>query len=159
VISSDWTGVYLGGQLGYGDLSTSGAASVEGDDALGGLHVGYNFDLGSYVLGAELDYDVADIDLGGAGTLDSVARLKLRGGYDVGPTLIYGTAGLAMAEATLGGVNQSGDGYFLGLGASYDLGNNFVLGGEFLNHQFDDFDNTGIDIDANTIAARVSFKF
>jgi len=33
------------------------------------------------------------------------------------------------------------------------------FGAEVLQHQFDDFDGSGNDIDATTLAARVSFNF
>lgn len=158
-MTGDWTGFYAGAQLGYGDVTTDGAADVEGDDVLYGVHAGYMYDFGTYVLGGEIDYDASEIDLDGAGTLDSVARLKVRAGYDAGPALIYATAGLAQAEAELGGTDFTGDGYALGVGATYRVTDNILVGGEYLYHNFEDFDDTGIDVDANTISARVSFQF
>lgn len=64
---SDWTGGYVGAQLGYGAVD-SGGAGLGGGGALGGVHAGYRYDFGRNVAGIELDYDVADGDLGnGAG--------------------------------------------------------------------------------------------
>jgi outer membrane immunogenic protein len=125
------------------------------------VHAGYRFDYGKFVAGVELDYDVANIDLGTptAGELDSVARLKLMAGADLGRTLVYGTAGAAYAEATVGGVSLSDNGYFVGLGADYALSDQWSVGGEYLVHKFDDFDSTGIDLDAQTLKAKVSFSF
>ncbi len=101
-VSGAWTGASVGAQLGYGNVDAGGG--VDGDGVLGGVHAGYDYDFGNYVLGAGIEYDAADIGLsGGAGNLDSVARLKLRGGYDFGRTLFYGTTGAAYAGGDVGG--------------------------------------------------------
>jgi outer membrane immunogenic protein len=149
----EWTGLYGGLQLGQIDVDGPGAA--DGDDLSFGLHVGYDYDFGQFVLGGELDYDTADIDLGGAATVDGVTRLKLRGGYDLGRTLVYATAGLARVETSLG----SDNGQFGGLGVAYQLSDQFVVGGEVLTHQFDDINGSGVDADATSISLRGSFRF
>lgn len=151
----DWTGGYLGAQLGYADVGTD-ASGVDGDGAIGGLTAGYDFDFGSYVLGAGIDYDFADIDLGNAATLEDVLRLKLRGGIEVGPSLLYATGGYARAGTDNLG---SDDGYFLGAGVEYPLTDQISLGGEVLYHEFSDFDGSGIDVDATTVQARLAFRF
>lgn len=156
----DWTGGYAGAQLGYGDLDTDGAGGVDGDGIIGGVHAGYDFDLGDWVLGGGLDYDAADIDLSDdAGDLNDVVRLKLRGGYDLGDTLIYGTTGLAWADADIGGDSFDDQGYFIGVGAERFVTDNMTVGGELLYHDFDDFDDTDVDIQATTLQARVSWRF
>lgn len=155
-IGGDWTGFYGGVQLGYGSVSTDGAADLEGDGALGGLVLGYDFDFGQWVVGAGLDYDFADIDLDDAATLESVARVKLRGGYDLGRSLVYGTGGWAQADTdTL----DSSDGYFLGAGYEYLVTDQVSLGGEVLYHQFDDFNDSDIDVNATTAQVRATFRF
>ncbi|MDZ4135283.1 MAG: porin family protein [Paracoccaceae bacterium] len=155
----DWGGFYAGGQLGYADIDTNGAGS-DGDGAIGGVHAGYRMDYGSYVGGVELDYDTSNIDLDTAGDkLDSIARLKLMLGADLGRTLIYGTAGVAHAKATVGGNDLSDNGYFLGVGLDYALTRNWVVGGELVKHKFDNFDNSGTDLDATTAKVKVSYRF
>jgi predicted porin len=119
------------------------------------LHAGYDYDFGRFVLGGELDYDLTDIDLGGAATVDNVLRLKVRGGYDLGRTLVYATAGLARVDTSLGTEN----GQFAGLGVAYQLTDQFVVGGEVLAHQFDDINGSGVDADATSINLRASFGF
>jgi outer membrane immunogenic protein len=157
--SADWSGFYAGVQLGYGDVG-SGGAGLDGDGELGGVHAGYRWDLGTAVLGVEADYDTASIDLGtGGDTLDSVARLKLTGGYDLGRTLVYATGGVAQAEATVGGASLSDTGWFLGAGVDFAVTDQWTLGGEILGHRFDDYEGTGIDLDATTLKARISFNF
>lgn len=156
----DWTGGYAGAQLGYGDLNTSGAADLDGDGLIGGLHAGYDFDLGDWVLGGAIDYDASDIELSNnAGDLNEVLRVKFRGGYDLGDTLIYGTTGLAWADADVGGSSFDDQGYFVGFGAERFVTDNVTIGGELLYHEFDDFDDTDVDIEATTIQARVSWRF
>lgn len=158
-IDGDWSGAYVGAQLGYGDIDSNGAG-VDGNGAIGGVHAGYRADFGKFVAGAELDYDVADIELGATGdTLDAVARVKLMGGLDLGRTLVYATAGAAYADATVGGVDRSDNGYFGGVGMDYAVSDRFTVGGEYLMHKFDDFDGSGVDLDADTIKAKVSFTF
>ena len=155
----DWGGGYVGAQIGYGDLK-SNVAGLDGNGAIGGVHAGYRADLGQFVAGAELDYNVSNIDLGTAGdTLDNVARLKLIGGFDLGRTLIYGTAGAAYAEATVAGATLKDNGVFGGVGVDYAISDQFTVGGEYLMHKFDDFDGSGADLDVNTLTAKVSFKF
>ena len=155
----DWTGAYVGAQLGYGKATSTGTA-LEGNGALGGVHAGYNYDFGKLVVGGEIDWDKANIDLSaGAGTLDSVARLKLKAGADLGRVLVYGTAGVAQANATVGGASLSDTGYFGGVGLDYALSDKWVVGGEVLGHRFSNFDSTGINLNATTVTARASLKF
>jgi outer membrane immunogenic protein len=159
VSAVDWSGFYAGAQLGYADIDSNGAG-VDGNGFLGGVHAGYRADFGSYVAGAEIDYDKADIDLaGGAGTLDDVARLKLMGGAKFGNSLVYATAGAARASATVGGVEQSDNGVFYGAGVDFAVTERFSVGGELLQHNFNDFDGSATDLDATTLKAKVSLRF
>jgi opacity protein-like surface antigen len=159
VASTDWSGFYAGAQLGYADVDSNGAG-LDGDGILGGIHAGYRFDFGSYVAGGEIDFDTADVDLaGGTSTLDSVARLKLMAGAKLGRSLVYGTAGIAYADATVGTAELSDNGYFIGAGVDVALDDSWSVGGELLQHTFDDFDGSGVDLEATTLKAKVSFRF
>jgi outer membrane immunogenic protein len=156
---ADWSGFYAGAQLGYADIDSNGAG-VDGYGELGGVHAGYRWDLGNTVLGVEADWDSANVDLaGGAGTLDDVARLKVSAGYDMGNTLLYATAGAAHANATVGGTGLSDNGWLAGVGATYALTDQWTVGGELLTHKFDNFDASGVDLDATTATVRVGFRF
>ncbi|MGM0743137.1 MAG: outer membrane protein [Pseudomonadota bacterium] len=154
--SPDWTGGYIGGQLGYGNVDTN-VPGVDGDGAIGGLVMGYDYDFGQWVAGAGLDYDWADIGLGaGNPTLENVLRVKLRGGYKIGNGLLYGTGGWAQADTdTLG----DDDGYFIGAGYEHMINENFTVGGEVLYHEFDNFNSTTTDIEATTAQVRGTFRF
>ena len=149
----DWTGFYGGLNLGYADVDGDGDA--DGDDMTYGVHLGYDYDFGKYVLGAELEYDKFDVDLNGAAEVDDVARLKLRAGYDLGQTLVYVTAGSAFLGTDIG----DDTGQFAGVGAAYKITDQFTIGGELLGHRFDDIGGTGVDADATTLNLRASMRF
>mmetsp|Transcript_26872 Transcript_26872/g.48597 ORF Transcript_26872/g.48597 Transcript_26872/m.48597 type:complete len:193 (+) Transcript_26872:47-625(+) len=151
--SGAWTGAYGGVQLGFADVDATGAA--DGDDTLYGVHAGYAYDFGTFVLGGELDYDLADIDLNGAARVDGVARLKLRAGYDFGRTLGYVTLGAAELDSSLG--RETGGVY--GFGFAYQVNDRYLLGAEVLDHRFDDINGTGVDADATTLTLRGSIRF
>ncbi len=155
--NGEWTGFYAGGQLGFGDVGSTGPQSGNGMTA--GLLGGYRMDFGQFVAGAEANYDWANIDLGAGESLDHIARLKLIGGYDMGNTLLYGTVAAVRADATLGGVSSSDNGWGAGIGVDYALTNSMTLGAEVMEHRFDNFSGTGTDLDATTLNARLGFRF
>ncbi len=154
-VSPDWTGAYVGGQLGWAFVHTD-VSGIDGNGLIGGLVAGYDLDLGNWVIGAGLDYDFADIGLGGGVDLERVWRAKLRAGYKIGQGLAYGTVGYAKAETDNLG---SEDGYVIGAGYEHMLTDNFALGGEILYHEFDNFNGSGIDVDATTVQMRGTFRF
>ena len=156
----DWSGAYAGVQLGYGDVDSNGAG-LDGNGFLGGVHAGYRWDLGNWVAGAELAWDKANIDLGDVAgdQLDDVTALKLTAGREIGNSLVYGTLGAAYANASVGGADLSDNGFVYGLGFDYAVNDRWTVGGEVLQHKFDDFDASGVDIDATTVKAKVSLQF
>lgn len=156
----DWSGAYVGAQLGYGDVNSNGAG-LDGNGLLGGVHAGYRWDLGNWVAGGELSWDKASIDLGAVAgdQLDSIAALKLMAGREIGNSLVYGTLGAAQAKASVGGADQSDSGMVYGLGFDYAVNDRWTVGGEVLQHQFNDFDGTTNDFDATTIKAKVGLQF
>jgi outer membrane immunogenic protein len=161
IAGTDWTGFYAGGQIEYGDVGVSGAATDDGTGALGGIFAGYRYDFGSYVIGAELDHNLADIDLPAVvGTIDSVTRLGVEAGFDAGPALIYATGGAAWANVgDTGGADLSDDGYFYGVGFDYAVTDRMTVGAELLQHEFDNFDGTGLDVDALTFGVNAALRF
>ena len=158
-VGNDWSGFYAGGQLGYG--SFDGETLDEAvDGATYGVHAGYQYDFGSLVLGAEVDYDATNIEDEAQSTeIDSIARAKLRVGYDAGSFMPYLTGGIAEATVSDGTDAISDTGAFGGLGVDYMFSDNIRVGAEVLQHNFDDFNDGGADFDATTAAARISFQF
>ena len=158
VSTGNWTGPSVGVQLGYGDVSTSGAATLNGDDVLLGLRAYYDYDLGDVIVGGGLQYDTADIDLGTTTTIDAITRVALRAGVDLGSNWAYGTAGWARAETSNPAVGDS-DGWFAGVGYEVFVANNVTVGAEVLYHEFDSFNLAGLDAEATTAALSVNFRF
>tara|TARA_R110002110_G_scaffold244853_1_gene461388 strand:- start:506 stop:1147 length:642 start_codon:yes stop_codon:yes gene_type:complete len=156
VPSNDWTGFYVGGSIGQATLSPDGSPDTDANAY--GVNVGYLRDLGSIVVGGELDYSRYNLD-GTSDTYDgAVTRLKGRVGYDAGAFLPYITAGGANLSLN-DGSDASDTGYFYGIGADYAVNDTFLVGGEFLQNEFENFDNSGVDLSAKTLALRVSYKF
>lgn len=153
---ADWTGGYVTGRLGYGDASDP----ADGNGMTYGIGGGYDWDLGDWVVGVAGNYDGADIDLGtGGDSLDSIARLGVRAGRDLGRTLVYATAGAARAEAAVGGADLSDNGWYAGVGLDYALNDRWTVGGELLTNRFSDFDGTGSDLRATTASVNVGLRF
>ncbi|WP_271948532.1 outer membrane protein [Ruegeria faecimaris] len=154
--SGNWTGFYGGLQVGYADIDTN-VSGVDGDGAIGGIVLGYDYDLGDWVVGGGFDYDWTSIELTPGVEVEDVWRLKARAGYKVTPVgLLYGIGGYAEASTDNLG---SDDGWFIGAGYEQIVAPNVSVGGEILYHEFNDFDSTGIDVDATTIQARATYRF
>ena len=155
-LSQEWTGPYIGVELGFGDVTASSPnAQLGGDGMLYGITLGYDRDFGNWVLGLAIDYDRTDISLGGT-DVDSIARLKLRAGVDLGDGLLYAVAGGARAETSVLG---SDTGWTAGVGYEHRLSEHWSLGGEALYHEFKNFNGTGIDVDGTTVAIRALYRF
>lgn len=168
----EWGGFYGGAQLGYGTIDGEDNSVIDnvldlgGDGLIGGVHAGYRMDFGTFVAGAELAYDLTEISIDDAvggttasGNFDNMASLKLMGGVDLGQWLAYGTVGMSRVGADLSGAlsgDETLDGRFAGLGAEYALSEKLSVGGEVLQHSFD---NDTTDFDMTTVQARVSFRF
>lgn len=153
---TDWSGFYAGLQYGTGDLSASfrGVSVDAGDFDAYGIHAGYMWDLGGFVVGAELDYNKVALD-GDSDADGDLMRVRGRLGADLGRFLPYATLGLASLSSD--GESESGATY--GLGADFLVSDNFSVGLEYSTHDFDDVDGTGINIDADLVQIRASYRF
>lgn len=153
--SFNWTGAYAGVQLGYGSLDVSGGTADDQDGVIGGVHAGYDYDFGTYVLGASGSYNMADTNVNGA----YLANIKARAGYKMGMGLLYATGGIGFASAEIGGVDRSDTGWVAGVGYDHMLTENISLGGEILYNQFTDFDGSGKDISGTMAQAKLAYRF
>lgn len=158
---NDWTGFYAGLQYGQGslDLEFENDGSVDaGDFDAYGVHAGYLHDFGQYVLGAELDYNRIDVD--DADENGDLLRLRGRLGADLGRFMPYITAGVARISAEDEGDDFSETGFTYGIGADFAVTNNFTIGAEYTKHNFSDIlDTDGVDLDADLIQIRASYRF
>jgi outer membrane immunogenic protein len=134
----NWGGVYAGVNLGYqwGDVTNS-AANPSG--VAGGGQVGYNWQSGQLVFGAEADLQVSGAD-------DTFAPWKfsnpwfgtVRGrlGYAFNNILLYGTVGFAYGDLTaeLAGLDETKTeiGWTGGLGVEYGFNPNWSAKLEYL---------------------------
>jgi outer membrane immunogenic protein len=160
------------------------AGEGDWDGSLYGIALGYNFQNGRLVYGGELTYSGASIagsvNCGGQGfrcygEISSVATLRGRVGYLVGPsTLIYGTAGLAMANLAFGasfgggsggGQSRNVNGYVVGMGAEYAVTDRLNIRGALLHYEFNDdtflagVSSTSIGGDLNQLELGIIIRF
>lgn len=152
--AEDWTGVYGGFSFGYTDAG--GPGSLGGNDFNFGPHIGYDYDFGRFVVGGELEYNYANINLGaGGGDIDDISRLKLRGGYDFGSALGYVVLGAARAHTS----GNSDNAAVYGIGVAYPITDRLVISGEALHHDFKDLNGASGDFGTNTFNLRTTFRF
>lgn len=114
-----WTGFYIGAQAGYAwgkdrtvefttatGVPTGFSRGSSPDGFIGGLHAGYNHQIGSFVLGFEGDVEYSGMKGGyrlanGNGTDSKIGwqgSLRARAGFAFDRALIYATGGLALAD-------------------------------------------------------------
>ncbi|WP_291835663.1 outer membrane beta-barrel protein [Limimaricola sp.] len=152
---SDWTGFYIGADVGTGTGKSASFPDVTG--TVYGIHAGYNYDLGNFVLGAEGSYAKTDLSYSGY-KLDSMSLLKVKAGYDLGQFMPYITAGVGNYSTT-GTLAATDNGTLYGVGADMRLTSNLFANVEYLRHKSTDFAGTGTDVTLDTLTAGVSFKF
>ncbi len=115
VSAAQWTGFYAGVSGGYSWGSTENSPAFAGGEVdnnsdgwtLGG-QVGYNMDMGGFVLGGEADLQWANIgyteDAPGGGTFeaktDMFGTLRARAGIPIGQVMPYATLGVAYGRGS-----------------------------------------------------------
>jgi outer membrane immunogenic protein len=154
----NWTGFYIGGNIGGAFASNS---SLEGGDGrfMGGVQGGFDYQFApNWVIGAEAQYDwLASNGSGGvlfpAGTLitsnnNQLGSVTGRLGYTWGPTLLYAKGGYAWRDNNNIGVSLAGvaepftadgshkDGYIVGAGLEYMFAPNWSAKLEYQYYNF-----------------------
>ena len=142
----DWSGIYVGTTYGYGfnsfrDRQPGVSQSRDIDGQIGGALVGYNFQYGHYVLGAEgsIDLNVIRGNIAGGGLSpahnDSLYDIRFRGilGYEFGQLMPFIAGGGVYNETYLSGTGGLGNvpqwygqtrdsvGWTVGAGLEYKL--------------------------------------
>lgn len=171
-----WTGFYGGVHLGWADADFDGQLNGTSfdtgeDDFLFGAHVGYDWDFGNnWVVGGEIAYDRHDLSVSDGGfsaDLDNALRLTARGGYafdnQFGSTLVYAKGGAEWldGDVTFAGSTESASdwGWVAGAGVEHMVTDQVSAGVEYLYHSAEDFGRNGVDLEMNTLAARISYRF
>jgi outer membrane immunogenic protein len=147
-----WTGVYVGGQVGYefgrdsNDLNPS-STSTSTSGVIGGAHIGYNYQLpNNFVVGLEGDVEGTSAKgtttyAFGPGYYNEGIQGSVRGrvGYAVDRALFYATGGAAFGGiknnyfngAAEDSLSHSRVGYTVGGGIEYAINNNWSVRAEY----------------------------
>jgi outer membrane immunogenic protein len=173
VPSFNWTGFYVGANVGYGS-ATLDPGLVNSTDRLkginGGAQIGYNWQMNSLVLGLETDIQASDQKqedsfAGGALTVSQKSKwfgtVRGRVGYAPGPWMIYATGGFAYANydatVTVLGFGASGstnaNGWTVGAGAEWMFMPRWSVKAEYL---YMDFGNETVSIAGVPFVSKVT---
>jgi outer membrane immunogenic protein len=178
----DWSGFYVGGSIGAGQIvnDTSLLAGIfefdglSGDGIFGELSAGYDHDFGSFVAGVMVDANYSSIKANVLGTdLKSDYGFDILGriGMKVNPsTLAYVLGGYSRAHFKLdtsafGGIggNWSGNGFSVGGGLETAISRNITAGIEYRYSQFESEDfGTGInsiEVKPSLHTVRIGLKY
>lgn len=190
-VSSDWSGFYIGGHIGGGKsiidwtfdpIGTT--ADHEGDGVLGGAQVGYNFQSGAWVFGAEADISASGIEgdtacPNPAFTCSSeaqwLATVRGRVGYSFDNLLVYGTGGLGIGRFEMstddgagvsGSTDKTDTGWVAGAGVEYAFSPRWSVKAEYMYYDFGSSTyevDGGLDVNVDqrfhTGKIGVNFKF
>lgn len=163
---TNWSGFYIGGNLGYG------WGSSDFDDPSGfmaGVQAGYNFQFNSpFVLGIEADFDLTGISAGGF-SLDTFGTVRGRAGFTFDRVMFYGTAGFAYGQGNfdLFGLssNRTQTGWTLGAGLEMALDRHWSAKFEYLYFDLGaaDFPTLvgpqSVGFDGNVLRGGVNYRF
>ncbi len=173
-----WTGFYVGANAGYGwgNVNANGFANVgDLDGFVGGGQVGYNYQMGQFVVGLEADLQAADLSSGNNLGLvrvktDYFGTVRARVGVAFDRFMPYITGGWAYGnvKTSIPALAFSSDrshtgGYAVGAGLEYAITNNLIAGVEYLYVDLGEKSilNTGTKVgtDFSVVRARLSYKF
>ena len=173
-----WTGFYVGANAGYGwgNVNANGFANVgDLDGFVGGGQVGYNYQMGQFVLGLEADLQGADLSSGNNLGLVNVkteyfGTVRARVGVAFDRFMPYITGGWAYGnvKTAIPALGFSSDrthtgGFAVGAGLEYAVTNNIIAGVEYLYVDLGEKNilgaNTKVGTDFSVVRARLSYKF
>lgn len=145
-----WDGAYFGVQLGaaHTEFKEETAAGVAG------VQIGRDWQVGDWVMGVGVDSSALN---GGIAHTDfkSLSRLKLRGGYDFGGTMLYATTGASYGDHNFLGRDW---GHFVGVGVEHKLNNSWSISGEIAQYNFSNFNGAG-KVDPTVATVSLNFRF
>lgn len=175
-----WTGFYVGANVGYawGQIDSTGLGVLSNgfddpDGFTGGGQIGYNYQMGQFVLGVEADFQGADLKaslfdvptgISASNEINWYGTVRARVGYAFDRFLPYVTGGFAYGNVknkiSNGIVSFSDDntqyGWTLGGGIEYAFTNNLTAKVEYL---YIDLDKENISLPGGTLTSNVETKF
>lgn len=177
-----WTGFYVGANAGYGWGNVNAGTvfnnrTVNIDDLdgfVGGGQVGYNYQMGQFVVGLEADIQGADLNSGSSFFGDRVrtewfGTVRGRVGVAFDRFMPYVTGGWAYGnvKTTIGGVGSTDKthtgGYAIGGGLEYAFTNNWTAKVEYLYVDLGEKTvfNSGVKVgtDFSVVRAGLNYKF
>jgi outer membrane immunogenic protein len=167
--SSIWMGPYLGATIGY-EWGTVDNSPTRPAGIVGGIEGGYNWQRGSFVLGAEADIQLSAAD-------DTISPFEFsnpwfgtvrgRAGVALNNVLLYGTAGLSFGELRADSFNLTEThttvGWVAGAGAEVAFNPRWSAKAEWLYLSLSDssFSLTGLSngFEANMLRVGVNYHF
>ncbi len=167
--SSIWMGPYLGANIGY-EWGTVDNSSTRPSGIAGGIEGGYNWQRGSFVLGAEADIELSAAD-------DTISPFEFsnpwfgtvrgRAGVALNNVLLYGTGGLSFGELRADSFNLTEThttvGWVAGAGAEVAFNPRWSAKAEWLYLSLSDttFSLTGLSngFEANMLRVGVNYHF
>ena len=152
----DWSGLYAGINIGAGETALPAAYSFNNV----GAHLGYNHDLGNFVLGVNLSHDVVNFEPEALVSRSSATYLMARVGYDLDDWMPYIGIGVSknsfVDEPTGTSVSDALRGYEIGV--TYRINDTMNVGLGHIRMQSDDFDGLS-ELELNTTRLSVSYSF
>jgi len=194
--AQDWSGLYIGGHIGSADRETEwvdvdGDWVDEGDVATDdssdsvaiGAHVGYNWQFGNWVIGAQGGFTYSDLsqtevifgDVAVDNSLSFMADARINAGYSFGAYLPYITVGAAYSDlehswAEEGDTSDSWADFgnetalVYGAGLEYAFSETWSAGVEYLVYDFDSEasvnpDGYAMDVETDTSVVQFTVNY
>jgi outer membrane immunogenic protein len=163
----NWTGVYLGADVGgaWANIQSNPFGTGSTSGAVGGLYAGYNWQFApQWLVGVDLDMNWTDLS-----RVNWLTSMRGRIGFlPAWTVLLYFTGGAAWSEidnsqVSLGIQNQSKSGWVVGAGVEWaPFANNWLVRAEYLNYNFGGvwvgpFGTS--DLTINQVRAGLAYKF
>ena len=166
-----WSGPYVGANLGY-QWGTATHTDANPSGIMGGLQVGYNVQMGQFVIGAEADLQLSAADDRFASWKFSnpwFGTLRARGGYAMNNILLFATLGMAYGGGEFdpgGGGTETHThvGWTAGAGIEVGLTQNWSAKFEYLYVDLSDqryvlFGNSNMGFQSNLLRFGVNYRF
>ncbi len=169
-----WCGLYIGADGGYGGADfianfddsrdlTSLSAKHSANGILGGAHIGYNYQFGMFVVGAETDVMMTGIKSTANGAETSLPWLgttRIRAGFALNEYIMaYATGGIAYGHVKVGDLTGSNMvfttptvGWVAGGGLEYKITQQLGVRAEYLHV---DLDGPSVTNGVQTLGTRV----